>query len=88
MRWNKSWLSVGGRTELHIGNAEINVSGKTMRFALRVAAQLMDEMALSVVARALRKMGEMWHAATRRLFAMLYVFRGIVLAILMPELLS
>jgi hypothetical protein len=71
MRWNNTWFSVGALTELHIGKAEIYVSGKMMRFALRAAACLMNETALSVVAREFKKTGETWHAATRIEFAIL-----------------
>jgi hypothetical protein len=33
MRLNRSWFSVGARMELQRGNAGMNVSGNTTRFA-------------------------------------------------------
>ena len=55
-----------------MGNAGMYVSGKTTILALARDARLIRAMALSVVARALRKMGETWQAAARSLGSMLY----------------
>jgi hypothetical protein len=52
------WFSVGGRIELHIGNAEMYVSGNTTRLALFRAACLIRLIAFEVVSFAERKMGE------------------------------
>jgi hypothetical protein len=54
-----------------MGNAEIYVSGKITRLAFLEAACLVNDVAFSLVLRALRKTGLACYAATRRMSAML-----------------
>ena len=57
--------------ELHIGKAEMYVSGNTTRLALFFAACLIKPMAFEVVCLAERKTGETWQAATRIMLGIL-----------------
>jgi hypothetical protein len=65
IRWNKLWFSVGGRRALHIGKADMNVSGKSIWLALFLDARWIREMAFSVVLWAQRKCGAACQVATR-----------------------